>query len=93
MSFSAPMSTSPEPARAVRPEDEVVSVLSHWLAFHLGNDELRAQLRSIDTAGLEPEQAGAVDELRAELESAPEGKRGELEMLVRETLEAVALGG
>jgi hypothetical protein len=86
------MSTSPEPTPAARPEDDVVSALSHWLAFHLGNDQLRARLRSIDTSGLEPDQAEAVDELLAELETAPEGERGELEMLVRETLEAVALG-
>jgi hypothetical protein len=33
-----------------------------------------------------------VDEVLAELEQAPEGERGELEMLVRETLEAIALG-
>ncbi len=92
MSFSAPMSMHPEPARVPRPEDEVVSVLSHWLAFHLGNEELRTRLRSIDSAGLEPEQAEAVDELVAALENAPQGERGELEMLVRETLEAVALG-
>jgi len=86
------MSMHPEPARVPRPEDEVVSVLSHWLAFHLGNEELRTRLRSIDSAGLEPEQAEAVDELVAALENAPQGERGELEMLVRETLEAVALG-
>jgi hypothetical protein len=86
------MSTSPERAPSARPEDEVVSALSHWLAFHLGNEDLRARLRSIDTSGLEPGQGEAVDELLAELESAPEGERGELEMLVRETLEAVALG-
>jgi hypothetical protein len=86
------MSTSPEPTPIARPEDEVVSALSHWLAFHLGNDELRSRLRSIDTSALDPEHAEAVDELLAELESAPEGDRGELEMLVRETLEAVALG-
>jgi hypothetical protein len=83
---------SSEPAPIARPDDEVVSALSHWLAFHLGNDDLRVRLRLIDTAALEPEQAEAVAELLAELENAPEGERGELEMLVRETLEAVALG-
>jgi hypothetical protein len=86
------MSMSPEPAPPARPEDDVVSALSHWLAFHLGNDDLRARLRSISTSGLEPEQADAVEELLDELERAPEGHRGGLEMLVRETLEAVALG-
>ena len=83
------MSTNPEPARV---EDEVVSVLSHWLAAHLGNAELRRRLGSIDTSGLEAGQSEAVEELLAELADAPEGERGELEMLVRETLEAVAIG-
>jgi hypothetical protein len=86
------MSTSPEPLPVVRPEDEIVSALSHWLAFHLGNDELRTRLRTIGVSGLEPDQAEAVGELLAELEDAPQGTRGELEMIVRETLEAVALG-
>jgi hypothetical protein len=86
------MSTSPEPFPASSPEDEIVSVLSHWLAFHLGNHELRSRLRSIGTSGLDRAQAEAVEELLAELEDAPEGVRGELEMLARETLEAVALG-
>jgi hypothetical protein len=86
------MSTSPEPARIPRTEDEIVSALSHWLAFHLGNVELRERLRAIGTDGLSPDQAEAVDELRTELEAAPEGTRGTLEMHVRETLETVALG-
>jgi len=84
------MSTSPDPA--VSSEDDLVSVLSHWLAFHLGNGELRGRLRAIGTAGLDPEAAELVEELVGELEHAEEGTRGELEMLVRETLEAVALG-
>jgi hypothetical protein len=86
------MSTNPDPISHQRPEDEVVSVLSHWLAFHLGNGELRTRLRAIGTENLAPELAEAVEELIAELDDAPEGGRGELEMLVRETLEAVALG-
>ena len=92
MSSYAPMSTSHKPLPAPRPEDEIVSALSHWLAFHLGNDELRTRLREIGTDRLEPAQAEAVGELLAELADAPEGQRGELEMLARETLEAVALG-
>jgi hypothetical protein len=83
---------SPELLSHQRPEDEVVSLLSHWLAFHLGNGELRTRLRAIGTDSLLPDQAEAVEELLAELEDAPEGTRGGLEMLVRETLEAVALG-
>ena len=86
------MSTSPEPARIPRPDDEIVSALSHWLAFHLGNAELRVRLEAIGTEGLSPEQAEAVEELLAELATAAEGTRGGLEMLVRETLEFVALG-
>jgi hypothetical protein len=86
------MSTSLEPARVPRPEDEVVSALSHWLAFHLGNAELRERLRAIGSDGLSADQAAAVDELLAALVEAPEGMRGTLEMHVRETLEAVALG-
>ena len=85
------MSTSPEPA-AAKPEDEVVGLLSRWLAAHLGNDELRRQLGAVGTAGFEPGAAEAVRELLAELEHAEEGTRGGLEMVVRETLEAVALG-
>ena len=86
------MSTNPEPARALRPEDEIVSALSHWLAFHLGNAELRTRLEAIGTDGLSAEQAEAVEELQNELAGAPDGTRGNLEMLVRETLEFVALG-
>lgn len=86
------MSTSPEPSPIARPEDEVVSALSHWLAFHLGNAELCTRLREIGTDGLEPDHADAVDELLGELQNAPQGSRGGLERLVRETLEAVALG-
>jgi len=86
------MSTSPEPARIPRPDDEIVSALSHWLAFHLGNADLRTRLEAIGTVGLSPEQQEAVEELLTELAGAPEGTRGGLEMLVRETLEAVALG-
>ncbi len=81
-----------EPARALRPVDEIVSALSHWLAFHIGNDELRSRLRAIGTNGLSPSQSEAVEELLGELDDAQERARGSLEMLVRETLEAVALG-
>jgi hypothetical protein len=92
------MSTSPEgqvpgdrsPAAV---ENEIVSALSHWLASHLGNEELLARLRLIGTDGLGPVRAGAVEELVDELEQSEEGQRGELEMLVRETMEVVVLGG
>jgi hypothetical protein len=86
------MSTNLEPVRQPTSEDEIVSALSHWLAFHLGNRELHARLLEIGTDELAPDSAGMVEELLDELEHAPDGERGELEMLVRETLECVALG-
>ena len=48
------------------------------------------ELEAIDTSALSPTQAEAVQELREELVST--NGRGDLEMVVRETLEAVALG-
>ena len=81
------MSTSPDS----RPDDRLVTVLSQWLARHADDDELRRAVEEVSADELSPVQAEAVDELRAELDQGPEG-RGELEMIVRETLEAVALG-
>lgn len=72
------------------PENHVVNVLSHWLARHVDDEELKRELEALDTSQLAPQQAEAVQELLAEL-NAPDG-RGDLEMAVRETLEAVALG-
>ena len=77
------MSTSP---------DEVVGVLSRWLARHVDNDQLEAELGEVDRASFSAEQAEAVDELLAELRGAAPNARGQLERVVRETLEAVALG-
>ena len=84
MSSSMPMSMSPE--------DRLVSLLSHWLARHVGNSELRAEVEAAGRDGLSAEQSEAVDELLAELERAGPNGRGDLEMVVRETLEALALG-
>ena len=72
------------------PEDQVVNVLSQWLARHVDDEELRRQVEAVDLSALGPEQSEAVRELRAEL--AGSNGRGDLEMVVRETLEAVALG-
>ena len=85
------MSTSPEPRPSS--EDEIVKLLSSWLAFRRGSEELRARLEAIGTDGLSPGQAEAVAELLGELAVAEKGRRGDLEMIVRETLEVVALGG
>ena len=76
--------TTPTDARLVR-------LLSRWLARHADDEELRRGLVSIGTAGLSAVQAEAVEELRAELH-APTARPGDLEMIVRETLEALALG-
>ena len=72
------------------PENHLVNVLSHWLARHVDNKELLRELEAIDTSALSPTQAEAVQELREEVVSTT--GRGDLEMVVRETLEAVALG-
>jgi hypothetical protein len=82
------MSTSPSPR--FRADDELITLLSRWLARHLGDAELRAAVCSTDTAELSPEQREAVGEVLDEL--ARGAARGDLEMVVRETLEALALG-
>ena len=77
------MSTSP---------DRIVSLISSWLGGHVQADELRRSIDEIGTDDLTPDQAEAVAELRQELDHADNGERGNLEMVARETLEAVALG-
>ena len=72
------------------PDNHLVNVLSHWLARHVDDGELQREVETLDTSQLAPGQAEAVDELREELSNAD--GRGDLEMVVRETLEAVALG-
>jgi DNA-binding IclR family transcriptional regulator len=83
------MSTSPETSERV--DDRLVSVISRWLARHLPDDELRRELAAVEPGQLEPEQAEAIEELRFELRETRQ--RAELEMVARETLEALALGG
>ena len=75
------MSTSP---------DELVNVLSRWLARHVDDDELAEALRAAKDDHLSPDQSEAVAELLDELERGE--SRGELERVARETLEALALG-
>ncbi|MGZ4402180.1 MAG: hypothetical protein ACXVRI_04965 [Gaiellaceae bacterium] len=72
------------------PENHLVNVLSLWLARHVDNAELLRELEAVDTSELSPTQAEAVQELREEVVST--NGRADLEMVVRETLEAVALG-
>ena len=73
-------------------ENEIVNLLSHWLAGHVRNDELRRRLDEIGTEGLSPGEVEVVEELRTDLAQARAGERGGLERLVRETIEALALG-
>jgi hypothetical protein len=82
------MSTSPEP----RTDDRLISLISRWLARHIGNAELQRGLEEADRKQLAPGQLEAVDELVERLESAVPGERGDLEMIARESLEALALG-
>jgi hypothetical protein len=71
--------------------DELVNLLSHWLARHVSDDELASGLRAAQERGLTtPDQAEAVTELLDELGRGE--SRGELERVARETLEALALG-
>jgi hypothetical protein len=82
------MSTSPEQ----RTDDVLIRLISRWLARHIGNAELERGLGRIDRGHLAPGPLEAVDELAEELKGAAPGQRGELEMIARETLEALALG-
>jgi len=72
------------------PDQHIVGVLSQWLARHVDDEELARELDSVDLSALDEGAREALVELRAELDSA--NGRGNLEMTVRETLEAVALG-
>ena len=82
------MSTSPDTRPMHRADDQIVTALSQWLAGHVNDEELRRRVEAIGKDELSATQAEAVDELLAELGA----DRGQNEMLVRETLEALALG-
>ena len=69
-----------------------MNILSRRLAGHVGDEEVERELRSIGTEGLSEAQTEAVRELQDELANHAPSHPGELEVLVRETLEAVALG-
>ncbi len=88
--FSKPMSTSHDAAK--RADDQLVTQLSHWLTRQLGNDELLREVQKIGTDELAPGCRIAVNELLAELGTAVPGERGQLEVLVRETVETLVYG-
>jgi hypothetical protein len=77
--------------QTLRADDHLVTVISGWLAGHVTEGELRGEVESVGRAELAPEQAEALGELQDEL--AKDSRRGELQMVARETLEALALGG
>jgi hypothetical protein len=84
------MSTSPDASQ--RADDQLVTHLSHWLTRQLGNDELRRKVQEIDTDELPPGGRQAITELLTELQDAVPGERGQLEVLVRETVETLVYG-
>ena len=73
------MSTSPD----------LVQTLSRWLAGHVDVGQVREALAH--TGELGPESQELVEELRDEL-ARPDLPRPQLQPLVRETIEAIALG-
>ncbi len=73
------------------PDNRIVALLSRWLARHIGDDELRSGLGVIRTDGLTRAGADLVGELEVELGN-PSRRRGQLEVLARETLEEIAHG-
>ena len=75
-----------------RTDDEIVALLSQWLMKTLGNDELRKRIDALDTEDLAPGQRVAVEELMTALAGAFPGETGGLEMVVRQTIEALAYG-
>ncbi len=84
------MSTSPDASR--RSDDQLVTHLSHWLTRQLANDELLREVQKIGTDELAPGCRVAVTELLVELGTAVPGERGQLEVLVRETVETLVYG-
>jgi hypothetical protein len=84
------MSTSPDASQ--RADDQLVTHLSHWLTRQLGNDELLREVQKIGTDELAPGCRQAVNELLVVLGTAVPGERGQLEVLVRETVETLVYG-
>jgi hypothetical protein len=80
------MSTSPE---RIRLSDRLVVAIARWLANHISDDELRAELEAVDLSDFIPAQAEAVLDLLNELDVTTE--RPVLEMAAREALAAVGL--
>jgi hypothetical protein len=80
------MSTSPDISR--RPADVLVTAISEWLAGHSTDERLEAELASVDLGVLDSEQREAVEELLDGLRDDG-AKRAEVNMVARETLQAL----
>ena len=80
------MSTSPDLSR--RPSDVLVTAISAWLAGNSTDDRLEAELASVDTHALDPEQREAVEELLEGLRDE-DVNPAEVNMVARETLQAL----
>jgi hypothetical protein len=74
------------------PESIAINLMSRWLAGHVGNDELRRGLEELADEPKGPEARELLDDLRGELAQAGDDQRGAVDRLVRETIEALALG-
>ena len=70
----------------------MITLISRWLGRHIGNAELSRGIEETGSNGLGPGQLAALSELSERFESGRPGERGELEMIAREALEALALG-
>jgi hypothetical protein len=73
------------------PSDDVVNLLSRYLARHLSEGDLLSGLDCVENGELGGESGELVGELIDELRTNGHG-RPFVEVLVRETLEALALG-
>ena len=80
--------------RSQRTDDEIVSLLSQWLNGSLGNDELRKRIEQLRhrRARARPARRRSTSCSSRSANAFP-GERGDLEMLVRETVESLAYGG
>jgi hypothetical protein len=74
------------------PESTAINTMSRWLAGHVGNDALRAEVANLADAQIGPESRELLDDLRDALATAGDDHRGDVDRLVRESLEALAFG-
>jgi aryl-alcohol dehydrogenase-like predicted oxidoreductase len=84
------MSMSPDPSSRERASDRLVGELSSFLAGHRTAEQLREAVEAVPLEELPPGERDAVQELHEELERRR--SRVQLEVAVRETMEALALG-